>query len=333
MLKSATLPFRIPLFATTNFSAGAELAMIGHPTAYNQVLNQCTNFHCKKDFLHGFTTPQVDILSAGIHRYGIIERYSVNLRYAHKYCLEFIKAMIDDEMYVYYSFVDDFYLPGKSWYGTRHMHHDGIICGYDDNDETVSIAAYDVNWVYRLIRVPQKSFLEGVQSSLCAKQYGSLTAYKIKDNTDVELDESKILEGLKEYVDSNFDRYPATGYGYVLGVVVHDYLAKYIDKLKDGSIPYEKMDWRALRPVWEHKKCMLERIQAVENKNGWSNELSERYAPVVEKANRIRMMYAVYHKNHNNKLLDKIRDGLLELAESDKVLVGEFISKLEALTK
>jgi len=78
---------------------------------------------------------------------------------------------------------------------------------------------------------------------------------------------------------------------------------------------------------------MLERIRAVENKNGWSNELSERYAPVVEKANRIRMMYAMYHKNHNDKLLDKIHDGLLDLARSDKELVGEFISKLEECVK
>ena len=103
----------------------------------------------------------------------------------------------------------------------------------------------------------------------------------------------------------------------------------YIDKLKDGSIPYEKMDWRALRPIWEHKKCMLERIKAVEKKNGWTDELSTCYAPIVEKANRIRMMYAMYHKNHNDKLLDKIRDGLLDVAKKDKALVEEFIKKLE----
>ena len=43
-------------------------------------------------------------------------------------------SMIDDGMYIYFHGVDDFYLPEKSWYGTRHMNHDGIICGYDDND-------------------------------------------------------------------------------------------------------------------------------------------------------------------------------------------------------
>ena len=333
MAKSVLLPFEVPNFATVQSSGAAELAMIGHATAYNQVLNQCTNISCSRRFIRGFTTPQVSILNVGIHCYKFIERYGVNFRYSHNYCMDIIRAMLDDGMYIFYYGVDDFYLPGKSWYGTRHMHHDGIICGYDDNDETISIAAHDINWVYNLIRIPQKCFLEALNSSLEAKQYGNMTAYKIRENTVVELNESEMLKYLKEYMDSSFEKYPIEIEGTVKGIIVHDYLAMYIDKLKDGSIPYEKMDWRALRPVWEHKKCMLDRIKAVENKNGWSNELSERYAPVVEKANRIRMMYAMYHKNHNDKLLDKIRDGLLELVDSDREIVGEFISRLEELVK
>lgn len=329
MAKSVALPFIVPNFATVQSSGAAELAMIGHPTAYNQILNQATSICCSRKFLSGFTTPQVSIPNILIKSYKFIERYAVSLRYTYSCCLDIIKAMLDEGMYIYYNRVDDFYLPGKSWYGTRHMHHDGIICGYDDNDETISIAAHDINWVYNLIRVPQKSFLEALSSSLQAKRYGNMIAYKIKENTVAEINEAEMLKHLREYLDSSFEKYPTDEEGEVLGTVVHDYLAMYIDKLKDGSIPYEKMDWRALRPIWEHKKCMLERIKAIEKKNGWTDELSLCYAPIVEKANRIRMMYAMYHKNHNDKLLDKIRDGLLDVAEKDKALVEEFIKKLE----
>lgn len=333
MAKSVLLPFKAPLFATTQGSAASGLAMIGHPTAYNQMFNQCTSLCCTRRFIKGFTTPQVSVSNVGIYTYNFIERYIVSFRYSQKYCLDIIKSMLDDEMYIYYHGVDDFYLPEKSWYGIRHVHHDGVICGYDDNDDTISIAAYDINWVFRLIRVPQMCFVRALESAIEAKQYGNMTAYKVRENTVVELNENEMLKFLKEYMDSSFEKYPTDKEGEVRGIVVHDYLAMYIDKLKDGSIPYEKMDWRALRPVWEHKKCMLDRIKAVENKNGWSNELSERYAPVVEKANCIRMMYAMYHKNHNDKLLDKIRDGLLELADSDREIVGDFISRLEELVK
>lgn len=333
MAKSISLPFEVPIIATTQGSAAAGIAMTGHPTAHNQILNQAVSLFCRRRFLKGFTTPQLSIINWGLGCYPIIERYEVNFRFVKDYCIQIIKHMLDEGFYVYYSDVDDFYLPEKSWYGIKHRTHDGIICGYDDNDATISIAAYDINWIFRLIRIPQECFILGLESAMKNSEYGTMTAYRIKENTVVEVNERDILRLLKEYLDSNFEKYPADEDGDVRGIVVHNYLAMYMDKLKDGSIPYEKMDWRALRPVWEHKKCMLDRIKAVEDKNGWSNELSERYASVVEKANRIRMMYAMYHKNHNDKLLDKIHDGLLELADNDKDIVGEFISRLEELVK
>ena len=329
MDKSVALPFVVPNFATIQSSGAAELAMIGHPTAYNQLLNQATSICCTKKFLKGFTSPQVSIPDLFVNKYEFIETYTVDFRYVYNYCLDIIKTMLEEGMYVYYRRVDDFYLPGKSWYGTRHMHHDGVICGYDDNDESISIAAHDINWVYNLIRVPQKCFLEALKSSMDSQTYGQMIAYKIKENTVVEINEKEMLKNLKEYINSDFERYPIDKHRYARGAVVHDYLAIYIDKLNDGSIPYEKMDWRALRPVWEHKKCMLDRIKAVEKKNGWSNELSKSYEPIVERSNRIRMMYAMYHKNHNNRLLNKIRDGLLELSKDDRILVEEFIKRLE----
>lgn len=333
MLKSVELPVEIPVFATTQGSAAAGLAMINHPTAYNQTLNQATDLCCNRKFITGFTAFQLYVPNVWIHSYNFMERYTVSFRNIKKYCIDIIKEMLDEGFYVYYVQVDDFYLPGKSWYGTRHINHDGIICGYDDNDKSISIAAYDINWVFRVIRMPQESFMQGLEAAFEKNSYGNMTAYRICENTVVHINESEMLKYLKEYMDSNLEKYPVNGEGDVKGIAVHGYLAMYIDKLRDGSIPSDKMDWRAVRPVWEHKKCMLDRIKAVENKNGWNNELSERYAPVVEKAERIRMMYAMYHKNRNDKLLDKIYCGILELAESDKELVGEFIKRLEELVK
>lgn len=331
MGKVEELPFKVPNFATVHAAGAAELAMIGHPSAYNQVLNQATDIYCSRTFLKGVTTPHVSIPDITINSYNFIECYDVNFRFVYNHCLDIIKQMLDSGMYVWFDGVDDFYLPEKSWYGTRHMNHTGIICGYDDNDGTFSIAAHDINWVYRLIRIPQQCWLNGLKSSLDSKYYGKLTAYKVKDNTVVTINEKTVLKRLKQYMDSNFEKYPPDNDGAVQGVVVHDYLAMYVDKLKDGSIPSEKMDWRSLRPIWEHKRCMLERITAIEIRNGWGNDLSERYAYVVEKANCIRMMYAMYHKNYNKKLLDKIRDGLIDLSNRDKELVGEFIKRLEEL--
>ena len=328
MNDKVALSFHVPMFATTQGQAAPGIAIENHPNAFNAVLNQCTTISCIRRFLRGFTTPQTGVPRLGIHAFPFLEKYIVSFRYAHQYSKEIIKQMLDEGFYVYFTQVDDFYLPGKSWYGTRHMEHDGIICGYDESDETYSIAAYDINWIFRLIRIPQKSFMEGLNACIENKQFGNITAYKMKD-VEVRLDEVLILKNLKDHLNTTIDKVSLESDGWVSGIAVHDLLAMYIDKLKDESIPHEKMDWRALRPVWEHKKCMLERLRRIEEKHEWEPVYSKKYEPLVELANRVRMMYAIYHKTSKKAILDSIHHGLLELGKREFEILSEFTVKME----
>lgn len=329
MEKSVQHPFFVPKFACSQGHAAPLLVLQQHPTAYNQVLNQCTTLGCYRDFLHGYTSPRVWIPRAYIDSFSCIEKYIVNHKFTHAYSGTIIKEMLEEGFYIYYNGVDDFYLPGKSFFGTRHHHHDGIICGYDDNDKTFSIAAYDMNWVFNLIRVPQESFFIGIQSALESNIFGWLTAYKCKD-IEVKLDEKLILHHLIEYLNWDINAFPIDGEGRVHGTALHDYLAMYIGKLIDGSIPADKMDWRSLRPFWEHKRCMQERIEAVEKVREWDSTLSTEYAALVERTNRIRMMYAMFHKNGKFALLESIRREILVLQEDEKIILQKVIEKMEA---
>lgn len=331
MNRSVNLPYETPMFASTQGTAAACIAMTGHPTAFNQMLHQATSLFCTTKFLNGYTTPEVTIPYTGIQYFKCIEQYVANFRLVPNNYLDIIKQMLGEGFYVVYTGVDDYYLPNKSWYGTRHMYHDGIICGYDVVEGTFSIAAYDINWVFRLISVPIDCFVQAVESAMSENVYGIFTAYRVKANTVVDLDEGEILENLKTYMDSDFEKYPVGAAGSAWGCVVHKYLALYVDMLRDGKIPYDKMDWRILRPVWEHKKCMLMRIQKVEQKLGWNSELSDAYAPIVDKANRVRMAYAMYHRKRRDSMLDGIRNDLLDVGKMDRQLVGEFIDKLETV--
>ena len=331
MSKAVNLPFEVPVFASAQTIAAACISMTGHPTAFNQVLHQTSSIFCTTKFLKGFTTPSVTIPYSRIEYFSFIERYPMSFRFTKEDCLDTIKGMLDDGFYIYFDGLDDFYLPNKSWYGTRHMYHDGIICGYDTSDATLSIAAHDINWIFRLIRVPICCFTMAIEDAMTGYPNASYTAYRVKDNTVVDFNEQEVLKNLKNYMDSGFDRYPVETAPNAWGTVVHEYIAMYLEKLLDGSIPYEKMDWRALRPVWEHKKCMLMRIQKVEQKLGWNSELSDAYAPIVDKANRVRMAYAMYHRKRRDSMLDGIRNDLLDVGKLDRQLVGEFIDKLETV--
>ena len=211
------------------------------------------------------------------------------------------------------------------------MWHDGILCGYDDNDGSYSIAAYDSDWVFRLIRLPQDCFREGLLFGISQKWYGNLTAYRVKPD-EVKLDERQMLRYLRAHVDADMDHFPLTEQGNVEGIAVQGFLALYIGKLMDGSIPADKMDWRVLRPVWEHKLCMLDRLEAFEKLRGWEPEFSTRYRPLVDAANRNRMMYAVYHKNRRPELLENVRKGLLDGKEQERAILCDFIRKTEETT-
>lgn len=329
MADSALLPYSFPWFAYTQGSAAPCIAMSGHPTAYNAILNQCTTLSCDPKFLDGFTTPQIKIPRLGVKSFSCIERYAVSWRIAHPYHRDIIKRMLDEGFYIYFNGVDDYFMDGKSWYGIRHIKHDGIICGYDDGDGSYSIAAYDSNWVFRLMRIPQKCFTDGLNEGVLQGWGGGLTVYRMKD-MEIPLDERQMLGFLKAHVDSDMDRFPLSGREWVEGIAVQGFLALYIGKLIDGSIPYEKMDWRILRPVWEHKKCMLDRLIAFEKKQKLDTECSTEYRPLVDAADRARMMYAVYHRNRRADLLEKVQRGLLEGKEKESAILRNFIKKAEA---
>ncbi len=73
----------------------------------------------------------------------------VSTEFAKGYINPIIRAMLDKGIYVAFSNVDDYYIEGKSWYKERHFSHDGLLCGYDRNDKTYCMYAYDSKWMYR----------------------------------------------------------------------------------------------------------------------------------------------------------------------------------------
>ena len=325
MKKSVMLPYKYPTFATVQWSAALSIAVDTHPTAYNIFLNEAATFECSTSFLNGCWSINTNISNMNYKIMPGFESYWINLKFTHKYCKEIIKDMLDGGYYVHCTGVDDYYLPGKSWYGLRHIPHDCIICGYDDEADTFSIAAHNIHWVFDLFPVPQGDFEQSVESCLGLGYCGVLIAYRLKDE-NFTLREDRILKNVRQYLieeEANEDNI-------IHGIATHDYIAKYMRRLRDGSIPYERLDWRALRPVWEHKKCMYDRIRAVEEKRGLGDGLSSEYRAVVDLSNRIRMIYAVYHKKQKDSLLDAIENGLAKIKATEKDILERFVTVLES---
>ena len=151
--------------------------------------------------------------------------------------------------------------------------------------------------------------------------------YQNNKNDQIEFSPDIVLEKIAEYLDSNIEKYPETTEGTVFGIVVHDYIAKYIDKLYDGSIPYKKIDRRIFRVIWEHKKVMLERIALIEDILSIDHSISEKYQTVVREADNCRMLYAAHHMKQRNSILPIIQKKLLTLKENELNLLTELLKK------
>lgn len=327
MNKRVELPLIEPIYKT--YHNGLFSAVIkDNPSIRNYYLNEVFILTCNRKFLSGYTTPVIDIkglaFSSNLH----LEQKWIHTEFLEGCVNRVIRNFLDKGYYVYFNCVDDYYVEGKSNYKTRHFPHDGTICGYDQNDKTYCIYAYDTNWMYNKFWTTQKSFNKGRKVMREQGEYSLLCGIKPKDEI-VEFDPKKVRDTLIEYLDSDMEKYPEDGEGNVFGIVVHDYIAKYVDKLFDESIPYSRIDSRVFRIIWEQKKFMLERLLRMEEELDIDDTIRKKYEPIVKDADHIRMLYASHTMRRRDGFLPVIKETLLKIKDAEKELLEEFLKKIE----
>ncbi len=322
------LPYIEPMFSTYHWLSSAGIAAKQNPTSDVWFYNNMIEWSCSTRFLNGFTTPELSVPTGSIWSIPFLEKSGVNNRFARRCSIDIIKTMLDDGFYVAFGGVDDFYIKGKSWYNERHFSHDGLILGYDEEKETFTMAAYDERWIFTTFETPQKCFLEGLEALTSQNQFGSIHAIKAKQDVQ-KLDIANIKEVLGRYLASNIKDYPLTHTEKVWGIIVYDYIHMYLDKLMDGSIPHEKRDRRIFRLIWEHKKCMLNRIITVENEYGLGDELSRQYIKIVEHSDKARFLYSKFVVKYSAKHLEKIQKIIQDIKREEKIILNQFQTILE----
>jgi hypothetical protein len=329
MNEKVLLPTIAPVFSTYHYHMISEVVSAENPHLHNWFLNNYIVLKCSKGFLSGATALELTLNESDTSAIPHLEIIKYNLRFIKEQVHVVIKNILNAGYYVVFEDVDDYYIEGKSWYKKKHFNHDGLICGYDDTDMTYSIMAYDQNWICRVFKTPQHCLEEGINSVFEQGVFGSILAIKAKQDI-VQLDVKCIKTKLVEHLHSDLELYSPLEEGTVFGHVAHDYAAMYLDKLYDGSIPFMEKDRRMFRLIWEHKRCMWDRIIAVELELNLKNKTSTEYKEIVEESNLIRMMYAKYVMKQNDELLPIIKSRLLNLAQNERKVLEEFISQIES---
>ena len=327
MNKHIELPLIEPLYQTYH-NQGPGTAIIGNnPTIRNWYMNQVMNLTCNRKFLSGFTSPQITIPKSDWGSNPYLDKKSISTQFTKGYINPIIREMLDNGYYVAFVGIDDYYVEGKSRYKQRHIGHDGLICGYDQEEKTYCMYAYDSNWIYRKFWTPQKGFNAGRMAMLKKDKFCNICGLKAKED-QVEFSPKTAYIKLQEYLGSNLEKYPFEGEDNVYGIVVHEYIAEYVSKLYRGDIPYDRMDRRVFRLIWEHKKAMLERIALIEQSLDMDNEVSEKYKPLVAEADTMRMLYASHHMKRRDSVLPIIKNKLLTLMKNEQELLTVLVEKM-----
>lgn len=326
MNKIVELPIIEPVYSTYHNQGAASAIISSNPSIRNHFLNEIMILNCSRKFLSGFTTPEIGITSSSFLDNPYLDKKWFSSEYLNGHINAVIKYLLDSGHYVDFGGVDDYYIKGKSWYKERHFNHDGLICGYNREDKTYCIYAYDSNWIYQKFWTPQSCFEAGRKAMRKKGAYTHICGIKpLQDK--VKFSAETTLKTIAEYLDSSIEKYPEEGDGEVRGIVVHEYIAKYVRRLVDGSIAYEKMDRRVFRLIWEHKKVMLERIQCIEKALGMQPDISKKYTPIVKEADNMRMLYASHHMHRRDSLLPIIQKKLLAVKAEEEKLLKELLEK------
>lgn len=330
MGKSKQLPYIKPPFTTYQDQAGSGVAAMQIPTILNWYYNNVVILSCGKEFLTGYTSPDLQIDEARVFDMPFLESIYVRRDFSEGYEIPIIKNMLNRGFFVHYTVIDPYYVDGILWGGEKHTLHDGIICGYDDNDMTFTFMGYDNRWNYGCFRSSQEGFQKALVHGMEIGGGGGFFAFKPYDvNTKFELDAATAINKLEKYLSYDPNAFRFDSEGRVKGILVHDYLALYLTYLSEGIIPYEKTDRRIMRMIVEHKQCMAGRFAAFEKALNLSADISEKYKQVTESAIYAKTLYDRHRIKRRDDYLVLIKNEIIKIKKLEEELIPKFLKKIK----
>lgn len=322
------LEYREPPFCAVHYLASHGVVALENPKGIRWFYHNCTGLSCDRRFLDGYTTPALAVTPHGVLANPNVDSYIVNAWFCPEDMLKTVKRMLDKGYYVLFNHVDDYYVAGKTFAGERHFYHDGLILGYDEEENTLTLAAYSDKWNYGVFETPADGFLRGVMAAAEAGEHPRLIASRARE-CDIPLDISAVVRNIGAYLKKDVTVCDAGARGAVQGIDVQLCLVRYLELLADGGIPYERMDWRIMRLLWEQKKCLCGCIREIERAFSLSDTLSRNYQAVVDSANLLRIQYARYHMKRDDALIPKMTDRILKIREKEASLLEAFLEEME----
>ena len=260
--------------------------------------------------------------------------------------VHFVIKCIDKNYYIQL-YLNEFYMPNKSNYKKRKYIHETLIHGYDLCYETFDIAGYNKMGQYISSKLNFSYFKKAYMTieyadlekaymkvSYSPNHTAKIGLLKYENNRHYEFDLYLVSEQLRDYIESNntSERFrildtPEDG---IYGMKIYSYLIYCLLHKK------HRYDIRLIHILWEHKKCMLNRLIYMENKDyiDPSEKLSIKYAKIEKKVANLRLVmlriFLGYKKNNEVDISIKyVKKELEDLALEEKSILERVLLQCE----
>lgn len=245
-----------------------------------------------------------------------------------------ITASLEENNYIV-SYLDEFFVPNRKPFQKEQVFHENLVYGYDTYEMAYDILGFDDKGVYRSSRISFDAFEQAFKSSPLRFSYNTIKLLKVRQDYLFELDLELIRDSLLDYIYSRNSsttlrmiRNPTKNCAY--GISIYDVLIKYFESLSNGMVDY---DIRPLHLLWEHKKCMLLRMEFI-SKNYLSvglNDIYNDYMVVEQKCLSLRDLFIKYYISKQPSIINKIILGLRFIREKEQEILPNLITKIEGL--
>ncbi len=249
---------------------------------------------------------------------------------------DFVIESINQNNYVVLH-LDEYYIPDTRSYKNRTFYHENLVYGYDLKDKTYNVLGFNGKGIFGNIRVSFDSFEEGVKSNFLYCPNGQIKLLSYNEEYSYEMDLVLIRDQLTDFLDSqhtdnNYRTFRNPSHNFVYGLAVYDGLIEYFRLLSESKVYY---DIRPLHILWEHKKCMLLRMEYLLRlyPSTKLEEIYNQYQLVEKKCMIMRQYQMKYSISNKPELLDNIINTLKMVCEYERNILSDFTLIIKALIK
>ncbi len=328
-MSSVNLPFEMPMFSTYHNIGGAGVVAANNPTSDIWYYNNAIQWRCIRPDNINYQNLDMQLLLGSVWDMPFVDKTDTSLRFIRKYVIEIIEETIKEGCYVIFGGVDDYFIEGKSGYKEMHFAHDGLITGFDSERKVFTMAAYNTNHLYKLFETPYNGFIDGVNYMCERKKYGTLTAASVRDDVQT-LNVSHIKNELVEYMQTStvngfYGEMPIT---VIYGSGVYDCIIIYLEYFEKQLYEINNAIQIVFKLIYEHKKCMYNRIKFIESFLQLDDSYSEAYKQVVRISEIARMTIIKFGITRDTRQIATVKSYITKMRDIEFNILNNFIEKI-----